>query len=265
MIIKVRNKPGFAQIQNETLRDKRLSLETRGALGEILTYSEQFDASVESLMKLWGIGREKLLKITNELKESGYLEIVNVHDKRGRIVDKIWNFYGESQNVNYRKQKEKYVHQDAEKPHDGDVTENEVHHDTGLTYVGENQSSENPHDLILEIKTSQKDELKEKKKGGGGLNPPANGNGKPPAAADSPNNIPKESQEEYLLRKQLEYPNFNVYEIFNEFSVKCRSPQYPNLKPTRQSFDKWLATEHEPLTPAERQNYINPQTGKGLK
>lgn len=256
MIIKVRNKSGFAQIQNQTLRDKRLSLETRGALGEILTYSEEFDASVESLMKLWGIGREKLLKITNEMKENGYLEIVNVHDKRGRIVDKIWNFYGESQNVNYRKQKEKFIHQDAEKPHDGQMAENEIHQNTGLTYVSENQSREKPHDLLLEISSSQKKENKETKKGGG--------NKKPPTVNFSGGN-PTESQEKYLQRKQAEYPQFNVYEIFKDFSAKCRSPQYPRLQPTREQFDKWLATQHQPLALPEAESFVNPLTGKGLK
>jgi hypothetical protein len=152
MIIKVKNKTGFAQIQNTTLRDKRLSLDTRGALGEILTYSEDFKADTESLMKLFGVGREKLLKITNQLKQFGYLEIKPVRDARGKIVDKDWIFYGESQGEDFRQA----VH-DAENPHHG------VIHDAGLPYVGKNQSTGNPHDIYINTKSSQKQEEKDLK------------------------------------------------------------------------------------------------------
>lgn len=78
-------------------------------------------------------------------------------------------------------------------------------------------------------------------------------------------NIPKESQDDYLKRKQLEYPQFDVYDIFKDFSEKCRSPQYPKLRPTREQFDKWLATQHQPMVLPKKTNFVNPTTGKGLK
>ncbi len=167
MIIKVRNKAGFAQIQNTTLRDRRLSLDARGALGEILTYSEDFKVDTESLMKMFGIGREKLLKITTQLKEFGYLEIRPVRDERGKIVDKDWIFYGESQGVDFRRSAEEVSKnavsiQDAGNPYDGRAQ------DTGLPYVGENQSTENPHDLNRNTNSSQKEENKDLK-----INPPS--------------------------------------------------------------------------------------------
>ena len=117
MIVKVRNKSRFAQISNKVLRDKRLSLESRGALCEILSYSEEFDTSVKSLMKLWGINRKKLLKITNELKQFGYLEIVNVRNEKGHIFDKDWIFYGKPQDFDFPapvKTEDFYFNQDAE-------------------------------------------------------------------------------------------------------------------------------------------------------
>ena len=154
MIIKVRNKSGFAQIQNTTLRDKRLTLDARGALAEILTYSEEFKASTESLMSLWGIGREKLLKITNQLKKFGYLEIVPVRDSKGKIVDKDWIFFGEPKIEPVAEPAEKVVIHDAGNPYVGET------HDAGKPYVGENHRTENPHDLLKQ-ESSQKEKEKE--------------------------------------------------------------------------------------------------------
>ena len=97
MIIKLINKTGFAQIPNTTLRDKRLSLDTRGMLAEVLSYSTEFETSVESLMTLLGIGRKLLLRMTTELKLNGYLQIINIQGRNGQIIDKEWRFYAESQ------------------------------------------------------------------------------------------------------------------------------------------------------------------------
>lgn len=87
---------------------------------------------------------------------------------------------------------------------------------------------------------------------------------KPPTAAVSLSVMPKETDEDYLKRKQTEYPQFDVYDVFKDFAAKCRSPQYPHLKPTRENFDKWLATEHQPLV-LQPEKFVNPMTGKTLK
>lgn len=265
MIIKIRNKPGFAQIQNETLRDKRLSLEARGALGEILTYSEHFDIDVTGLMALWEIGREKLLKITNQLKECGYLEITDVRDKKGKIIDKEWNFYGESQGVNFREKPANQQAadeisapaQDAENPHSGECVQ-----DAALPYVGQNQSLENPHHLLKEeLREKEEDkDLETKKSGGGGLNGCGTAASerdlaKRAAAAESPPLIPpSESRSDYLLRKQLEFPHFNVERIYENFRRKCGSQKYPLLKNSQRSFDKWLAEQDVEFTDEKQAN-----------
>lgn len=157
MIIKVKQTSEFAQIKNVTLRDKRLDLDTRGALGEILTYSENFEADVPGLMALFDIKRERLLKITNQLKENGYLEIKPVHDKRGRIVDKEWIFYGVSQNFNFRKKENKPENHDTEKPDNGE------NHDTEKPNVGQNHTTEKPDDLFKQESLEEKYEDKDLK------------------------------------------------------------------------------------------------------
>lgn len=76
----------------------------------------------------------------------------------------------------------------------------------------------------------------EKEKGGGSGKPP-------PTAAES---LPKnETLPDYLLRKQLDYPQFDVQKIYDEFVPLCGSAKYPKLKNSKQAFDKWLETQWE--------------------
>lgn len=94
-IIKNKSKSHFAQIANTTLRDKRLGLDTRGFLGELLSYQEDLDVSVEWLMEHFNIGRDKLLRMTTELKANGYLETPAIKGEGGLLKGKEWFIYGE--------------------------------------------------------------------------------------------------------------------------------------------------------------------------
>lgn len=101
---------------------------------------------------------------------------------------------------------------------------------------------------------------------GGGVSANGNGNNQPAAAAHSPPvNSPNETKSDYLLRKQLEFPQHNVEKIYADFESKCGSAKYPLLKNTRRNFDKWLAEQDEEFQPSASTGYINPATGKGLK
>lgn len=83
-------------------------------------------------------------------------------------------------------------------------------------------------------------------KEGGGI---ARANGKPPPAAFSANSGNKETLQDYLLRKQLEFPEHAVRKIYDDFKSKCGSAQYPNLKNTQRHFDKWLKEQDVELPP----------------
>jgi hypothetical protein len=58
--------------------------------------------------------------------------------------------------------------------------------------------------------------------------------------APSPPATGTETDSEYLTRKQLEFPEHNVREIYTDFLSKCGSKKYPKMKPTRRKFDDWL-------------------------
>lgn len=85
------------------------------------------------------------------------------------------------------------------------------------------------------------------------------------AAANSSGHSPRESDAEYLERKQREFPELDVEQIFNHFVTLCGSEKYPNLKNNRKQFDKWLEKEEKPIAAVGSNGYRNPATGKGLK
>lgn len=123
MIVRSKRSDKYLQLDNTVARDMNLSLDTRGFHHHILSYSKEFETTVESLMSHFKIGREKLLRMTNELKKFGYLEIKGVKDKKGVFVGKEWVFYDVPQESKIR------VSQDTAKPN-----------------VGLNRTSDNPHD-----------------------------------------------------------------------------------------------------------------------
>lgn len=176
MIVKIFNKTEFAQIPNKTLRDSRLSLDSRGALVQLLSYSGEFETDVPSLMKLFRIGRKRLLKITNEWKEAGYLEIVSIRGRGGVIIDKEWRFFAESQEANFRPEIvrsrpfidpnqeslfDEFEISDAEyETSDDDFTDSDQ--DACYAYVGVNGTSvEGHHHLKIKDGFKAKEENKE--------------------------------------------------------------------------------------------------------
>lgn len=65
-------------------------------------------------------------------------------------------------------------------------------------------------------------------------------------SAPQPQTPPKkENQDEYLSRKQLEYPHLDVQAIFKRYIADCKRKGIP---PKRPFFDSWLDNEYEPLT-----------------
>ncbi len=57
----------------------------------------------------------------------------------------------------------------------------------------------------------------------------------------------QEGHDEYLARKQAEFPQHDVAAIWKDFAEKCGSPKYRNMRPTRRKFDQWLQNQDELL------------------
>ncbi len=95
----------------------------------------------------------------------------------------------------------------------------------------------------------------EKEEGGGKARAPVREGNPPPSAAAIPEN---ETLTDYLLRKQLEFPHFNVQKIYDEFVLLCGSEKYPKMKNSKRQFDKWLEEQdvefEQPKTEISSQN-----------
>ena len=78
----------FTQIPNSYLRDSRLSLEARGLYAQLLSHSEGWRISLQSLAHVNNIGRDKVRRIINELMNHGYLarSEEQVHNERGFLA-----------------------------------------------------------------------------------------------------------------------------------------------------------------------------------
>ena len=148
MIIKTVKSNKFLNLANHTVRDRRLSLDTSGFLHHILSYSREFEASIQTFMDMFKIGRDKLLRITNELKEFGYLQLVPTKNKKGNFDGWEWRFYDESQGIDFR---------NLDKP------EVRVSGDTDNTDVRETRTSGNTDDIKKNEEGLKKD-LKGKEK-----------------------------------------------------------------------------------------------------
>lgn len=88
-----------------------------------------------------------------------------------------------------------------------------------------------------------------------------------PASASAQTDL-LESQDDYLIRKQVEYPQIDIPELYKKYCRHCLSN---NQKPARPIFDVWCAKELPPMIiPPDVLNfatevYTNPMTGKGFE
>lgn len=93
MIMRGDHNNNFLMIQNEALRDARLSLEARGLLAYMLTMQDDWQFSVEGLAAQTGTGRHTIMRILKELQSAGYLSIKKETNERGQFTGKAWTLH----------------------------------------------------------------------------------------------------------------------------------------------------------------------------
>lgn len=79
----------FTQIPNEWLRDKRLSFKARGLLSLLLSHSQGWSLSIQSLVTDSKEGKDAIRSAIHELETFGYLERTQVNEK-GRFGESVW-------------------------------------------------------------------------------------------------------------------------------------------------------------------------------
>ena len=84
-IIRAKHNKDFTQINNATLREKGLSLRARGLLAYMLSFSDEWAFSVNSLSEDCGETRYAILTSIAELRREGFLRISQSHTSDGKF------------------------------------------------------------------------------------------------------------------------------------------------------------------------------------
>jgi hypothetical protein len=92
-ICRVARRNRYAQIPNETLRDRSLSLQARGMLAFILSYPDDWQFSKRWLMQETGSGRDRTDAILAELDAAGYCQRHQTRGADGRVGAWEYLFY----------------------------------------------------------------------------------------------------------------------------------------------------------------------------
>jgi hypothetical protein len=85
-------RPGrqYAAIPNAAMRDQRLSIEARGVLALLMTYSDDWIFRTAHLLETTGLGRDKFRRVMKELADLGYVKLEAARGDGGRLVGSEW-------------------------------------------------------------------------------------------------------------------------------------------------------------------------------
>ncbi|QND60364.1 helix-turn-helix domain-containing protein [Mesorhizobium huakuii] len=83
----------FAIIPNAVAEDYRLSFEARGLLCYLLAKPNDWRVEVSDIMQSGGIGRDKAYRLLKELRETGYIELVQKRNAFNHITEHQYVVY----------------------------------------------------------------------------------------------------------------------------------------------------------------------------
>jgi hypothetical protein len=81
----------FTQIPNDWLRDPRLSLKAKGLLAQLLSHSDGWSLTIDSLAKANGCGRNAVSNAVGELEGAGYLSRQQSRVTNGKFAEVVWS------------------------------------------------------------------------------------------------------------------------------------------------------------------------------
>lgn len=95
MIHRADHEKDFTIISNAALHDNNISIEARGLLCLLLSNSDGWAVSVDSIMQQAGIGRKKAMRLTKELQAAGYIVQTRTRSEAGQFAACLWSVYEE--------------------------------------------------------------------------------------------------------------------------------------------------------------------------
>lgn len=101
--IRIEKSKNFSIVSNELLRDKRLSLRTRGLLVFCLSLADTWEYSVKGLSSATGESEGKISLCLKELEKYGYLTRERVRNEKGQLEGTVYTLWEQPQNHNEKK------------------------------------------------------------------------------------------------------------------------------------------------------------------
>jgi len=90
MIQRDEHKDGYTVIANSVLTDTRLSFEARGFLAYLLSFPDDWNFTVRNLARSCGCSTDKIVRLSKELKETGYITQKQKNDSKGHFGAIEW-------------------------------------------------------------------------------------------------------------------------------------------------------------------------------
>lgn len=87
----------FTVISNVFLRDKNLTIKSKGFLAVIMGLPSDWEFSINGICSILYEGKSAIYGIIDELKEKGYCTVTTCRDEKGRITGNDYTFFQEPQ------------------------------------------------------------------------------------------------------------------------------------------------------------------------
>ena len=83
----------FTMIRNDVLNDKNLSFEAKGFLVYLLSFTDEWEFSINGLAYTTGLTRNTIMRLVKELKKAGYIHQKKKQNKKGQFTSYEWDIY----------------------------------------------------------------------------------------------------------------------------------------------------------------------------
>lgn len=95
-VSRIKNK-NFTTISNVFLRDKNLSIKSKGFLAVVMGLPDDWEFSINGICSILKEGKTAIYNTIDELKQLGYCKVVTNRDTQGRIIGNDYMFFEEPQ------------------------------------------------------------------------------------------------------------------------------------------------------------------------
>lgn len=93
-VIRKKNE-NYTIISNTVLRDKRITLKSKGLIALVMSLPSNWDFTIRGLITIVKEGRDAIYASIKELKQYGYCDVVVCRDERGKLIGNDYVFYEE--------------------------------------------------------------------------------------------------------------------------------------------------------------------------